>query len=122
MIHFKGVVEKEIGGKKVFFKFNMAALSYFADLQGLTIQKLGIELSDPKFSTIANFFYAGAVTYCRQEKKPQEFTQDDALEWIGIIGFEEAVQLFADAFVAPVEKNQPAPTTGHSKTTRSQKS
>jgi hypothetical protein len=43
MIHFKGVVEKEIGGKKVFFKFNMAALSFFADLQGLTIQKLGLE-------------------------------------------------------------------------------
>jgi hypothetical protein len=109
MIHFKGVVEKEINGKKVFFKFNMAALSYFADLQGLTIQQLSKELTDPKFSTIASFFYAGAVTYCKQEKVSQEFSQDDAFEWISVLGFEEAVQLFADAFTAPVEKNPKAP-------------
>jgi hypothetical protein len=109
MIHFKGVVEKEINGKKVFFKFNMAALSFFSDLQGLTIQGLSKELTDPKFSTLANFFYAGAVTYCKQEKKPQDFTQDDAFEWIGVLGFETAVQVFADAFTSPPEKNLKAP-------------
>jgi hypothetical protein len=106
MIHFKGVVERQIDGKAVLFKFNMAALSYFADLHGLTIQQLSKELTDPKFSTIANFLYAGAVTYCRQDKVKQEFTQDDAFEWVAALGFEEAVLLFAEAFNSPTEKNQ----------------
>lgn len=115
MIHFKGIVEKEIGGKKYFFKFNMAALTLLGDLQNAGIVEMGKQLKNPKLSTIANFLYAGAVTYCRQEKVPQTFTQDDATEWMMAIGLPESIDLLTEAFDVP-EKNQVPPQETGAKT------
>jgi hypothetical protein len=115
MIHFKGIVEKEIGGKKFFFKFNMAALTLFGDLQGLTLRQLGLELQNVRLSTLANFFYAGAVTFCKQEKSEQTFSQDDAAEWIAELGIIESLRLLNEAFDVP-EKNQVPPQETGAKT------
>lgn len=112
MLQFKGLVEKEIGGKKVFFKFNMAALTLFGDLQGLSFAEIGIELANPKLSSLSNLMYAAAKTYDRQEKpkEPQNYSQDDATEWVAELGFGEALNFFNEAFEVPEEKNGQAPT------------
>lgn len=111
MLQFKGLVEREISGKKVFFKFNMAAMTMLGDLQNLSMADLGVELANPKFSTVANFLYAGAKVYDRQEKpkEPQNFSQDDAAEWLSQMGLSAAMDLFNEAFDAPETKNGEAP-------------
>jgi len=111
MLQFKGVVEKEIGGKIVLFKFNMATLTMFGDLQNASLAEVGAELANPRISTLVNFLYAGTKVYDRQEKpsKLQNYSQDDAAEWIEKLGFDEGLSLMNEAFDAPEIKNGQAP-------------
>lgn len=111
MLQFKGIVEKDINGKKVFLKFNMATLTMLGDLQNVSLTELAQELMNPKLSTVANFLYAGAKVYDRQEKpkKFQNYTQDDASEWVAALGFDDALSILNDAFDAPETKNEDAP-------------
>jgi hypothetical protein len=104
MIHFKGLVERQVNGQVIVFKFNMAALVYFGDLCGLSLRDIALEFQNPRLSTITNFLYAGAVTYCRQEKKVQTFTQDDAAEWLAQLGLDEVMKIFSDALSVPTDK------------------
>lgn len=111
MLQFKGIVERDINGKKVFFKFNMASLTMLGDLQKISFQELGLELGSPKLSTIVNFLYAAAAVYDRQDKPkvPQNFSQDDAAELVAEMGFADALSLLNNAFDAPEIKNDDAP-------------
>lgn len=111
MLQFKGLVEKEINGKTIRLKFNMATLTLLGDLQNVSLAELAQELEAPKLSTVANFMYAASVVYDRQEKpkEPQAATQDDACEWIEAIGFREALKIVNDAFESPDVKNESAP-------------
>ena len=110
MLIFRGDVEKTINEQSVHFRFNMAALTLLGDLQNASLTELGRQLIDPKLSTIANFLYAGAYTYCKQEKKIITFTQDDATEWVSVMGIPSALDLLLQAFAVPdAEKNPTAP-------------
>lgn len=114
LIFFRGDVEKKVGGKNRLFRFNMAAITLLGDLQNAPLTQLAVEVSNPKMSTVANFLYAGAYTYARQEKKMIDFSQDDATEWLNEIGLDVALEMLGKAFEVPEpekdkEKNQTAP-------------
>lgn len=113
IIHYKGLVEKEIGGKTIFFKFNMAAFTLLNDLQGVSLEEFSAQIKKPRFSTLTNFLFAGAETAYQMDSKncdvngSRTFTQFDASEWLNEIGIgsEGAGGLFAKAFEVPESKN-----------------
>jgi hypothetical protein len=116
MISFNGGdVEKQIKGKPVTFRFNMASLTMLGDLQNASLTALAYECMNPKLSTLANFLYSGAYVYCKQEKKKIDFTQDIGPEWDAELGIDGALDMLLKAFELPdqpeseSEKNQIAP-------------
>lgn len=110
MIKNRGTVEREISGKKIGFKFSMAAFEAMGDDLNLGLSGLLISIGQGKLSTLATFLYRGAMQYCKAEKKEVNFTRDDASEWLGELGFEEVMKLAESCIEAPKhdEKNQPA--------------
>lgn len=116
MVRFKGEAEKEVNGKKLSFKWNMAALCLLGDIQNRSMSQLAREFLNPKFSTLSNFLYVGAVEFYKQSKKPIDFSTDDAAEWLDIIGIDKTLDLLSTAFETPedleagkaLEKNQTA--------------
>lgn len=98
------VIEIDISGKPVRFKYNMAALTLFGDYQNASLQELIEQISGkPRLSTISNFLYAGYVTCCKQEKHKIEYTQDDACEWVNELGIDKALLMLINAFDIPSE-------------------
>lgn len=110
MIKNRGTVEKEIAGKKIGFKFDMAAFEAMGDDLNLGLSGLLISIGQGKLSTLATFLFRGATRYCKAEKKQVDFTRDDASDWLGELGFEETMKLAESCIEAPKheEKNQPA--------------
>jgi hypothetical protein len=115
MIKYRGLVEKEIAGKKVFFKFNMAAIEMLGDLQDMGASKILTSGGEAKLSTLSAFLYSGAVQYCKQEKKVPDFTREDATEWVAELGLNEVLTMFITCFTGPKvdeEKNVTATPNG----------
>lgn len=115
MIKYRGLIEKEIAGKKVFFKFNMGAIELLGDLQNMGASQILTTGAEARISTLSAFLYAGAVQYCKQEKKTPDFTREDSTEWIGELGLSEVLKMFTEAFTGPKyeeEKNEGATVTG----------
>lgn len=111
MIKNRGTVEKEIAGKKISFKFNMAAFEAMGDDLNLGLSGLLISIGQGKLSTLATFLYRGAMQFCKSEKKQPDFNREDASEWLGELGFEEVMKLAESCIEAPKhegEKNQEA--------------
>ena len=120
IINYKGLVDLEIGGKVISFKFNMAAFTLLNDLQNCSMRELSVQLSDPKFSTFANFLYAGAETAYLQDGKNADakgkrtFTQFDGPEWMNQLDVDKVHSLLGKAFEVPESKNdQPLETQGN---------
>lgn len=103
MFHFKGVTELEIRGKKRLLKFNMRAISYFCDLQNLTIMSMARELGNPKISTLASFLYAGAVTYSKSISVDIDFTEDETFEWVDELGMDRVLKMITDLLIVPAD-------------------
>lgn len=128
MIKYRGLVEKEIAGKKMFFKFNMAAIIELGDITDLGASGLLTEGSKAKLSVLTAFLYAGALQYWKSEhktseskfKEPWVYTVDDAAEWFAELGLQPVLTMFLNCFRGPEyeEKNEVATTeeTGVSKT------
>ncbi|HYF69085.1 MAG TPA: hypothetical protein VD884_13170 [Ohtaekwangia sp.] len=109
MIYFKGIVEKEVNGKKIFFRHDMGALTMLGDIQNIGVNEIIRDCMRAKLSTLASFLYAGAARYCNLEKKTIDFTMDDAVEWLSDdkIGFKATLDMVEDCFKSPKyeEKN-----------------
>jgi hypothetical protein len=120
MIYFKGVVEKEVGGRKIYFRHDMGALSMLGDIQNIGVNEIIKDCMRGKLSTLAAFLYSGAVRYCAVNKKEIDFTMDDAIEWLteDKIGFAATLKMVEECFKSPKfeEKNGQATVTGHSET------
>lgn len=110
MIKNRGTVEKQIAGKKIGFKFDMAAFEAMGDDLDLGLSGLLTSIGQGKLSTLATFLYRGAMRYAKAEKKQIDFTREDASEWLGELGFEETIKLALSCIDAPVleEKNTQA--------------
>lgn len=111
MIKNRGTVEKEIAGKKIGFKFSMAAFEAMGDDLNLGLSGLLISIGQGKLSTLATFLYRGAMQFAKSEKKQVDFTREDASEWLGELGFEEVMKLAESCIEVPKhegEKNQEA--------------
>lgn len=93
MIKYRGLVEKEIAGKKISFKFNMAAFEAMGDDLNLGLSGLLVSMGTGKLSTLATFLFRGATQYYKQEKKQIDFTREDASDWLGELGFEEVTKM-----------------------------
>lgn len=110
MIKYRGLVEKEISGRKISFKFNMAAFEAVGDDLNMGLSALLISMGTGKLSTLATFLYRGALQYCKQEKIEPTFKREDASDWLGELGFEEAMRMAEACLDTPKyqEKNEPA--------------
>jgi len=117
IINYKGLVEREIGGRTVFFKFNMAAITLLNKIQGVGFKEFSEQLQDPRFDTFANFLYAGAETAFVSEGKNADkegkrtFSFDDATEWLNELGIMGAGELYIQAFEVPETKNDNPPSS-----------
>lgn len=106
MIKYRGLVEKQIGDKKVFFKFNMAAFEMLGDLQDMGASEIIRSGGRAKLSTLSAFLFSGAKQYCKEKSidpKYQDpgYTRDDATEWIGELGLKTVMEMFTACFEAP---------------------
>lgn len=108
MIKYRGLVEKSINNKKVFFKFNMAAFEMLGDLQNMGLSEVIRSAAVGRISTLSAFLYSGAMQYCKQEKTKADFTREDTTDWIEQIGWENVLKLITDCFEAPEVKNEEA--------------
>lgn len=114
MIKYRGLVEKEIAGKKVSFKFNMAAFEAIGDDLNLGLSAMLITMGSGKLSALSTFLYRGAMQYCKQEKKQPDFTREDATEWLGELGFETVVKLVEACLDSPKHEEKNVAATSNS--------
>jgi len=108
---YKGIVELEVCGDKVGFKFGMATTKYSCELEGLKCDASGVtelseRLASQTPSTYLNFFYAAAVCYSRLMKVPEP-SFDEVCNWVDNMNPEQSETAIADAFSQP--PNQTAP-------------
>jgi hypothetical protein len=123
MIKYDGLIEKEIGGKKIFFRYNMAAIIELGDMVNMGASDLLIEGSKAKLSLLTSFLLAGALQHWKQEHKTQEskmkepfpYTFDDACLWFAELGLPPVLEMYMTCFGAPKfeeEKNEEATVDG----------
>jgi len=116
IINYKGLVEKEIGGKTIHFKFNMAAITLLNKIQGGGFREFSEQLQNPRFDTFESFLYAGAETAYAQDGKNSDkegkriFKREDASDWLNELGLDGAGSLYIQAFEVPETKNENPPS------------
>lgn len=110
---YKGVVELEVAGEKVGFKFGVATTKLNCELEGLKcdaegIEELGRRLASQNPSTYLNFYYAAAVSYARLFKK-SEPTFDEVCNWVDTMETTQTEEALKVAFLQPTDPNPTAP-------------
>lgn len=120
----KRVLEKEIDGKLVGFRFNMLALGKACQIEGCSVdelyKKLGMTVKNigtkeepvmvqeqpTDLITLTNFFFASAVIYKEGKGERVDFTTADVSDWLEYFDVNETLSL---AFKTPDLKNTEAP-------------
>lgn len=110
---YKGVVELEICGEVVGFKFGLATTKLNCELEGLKcdaegLEELGKRLAAQNPSTYLNFYYAGAISYARLFKKPEP-TFDEVCNWVDNLETTQSEEALKTAFLQPTDPNPTAP-------------
>jgi hypothetical protein len=125
----KRILEREIDGKVVGFRFNMLALGKACQLEncsvdelykrlGMTVKNIGtkevpnmVQEQPTDLIAINNFFYASAIVYKEGNGEKVDFTAIDVSDWLEHFDMNELLMI---AFKTPDLKNTEAPTTGQS--------
>ena len=117
----KRIIEKEIDGKLVGFRFNMLTLGKACHIEQCSVdelyKRLGMTIKDGKqeqptdLITMNNFFFAAAVNYKDGKGEKVDFTATDVSDWLEYFDINEILIM---AFKTPELKNTEAPTTGQS--------
>jgi len=117
----KRIIEKEIDGRLVGFRFNMLTLGKACQIEQCSVdelyKRLGMTIKDGKqeqptdIVTMSNFFFAAAVNYKDGKGEKVDFTATDVSEWLEYFDINEILMI---AFKTPDLKNMEAPTTGQS--------
>jgi len=108
---YKGVVEIEILGEKRGFKFGWAANAMLCKLENAKFSVVQARLASEDPSVVCNFYYAGAIQYCRLFKVEKEPTYEDVANWIDHLSLEQNVEALKIAFAQYVDPNKEAPQT-----------
>jgi hypothetical protein len=118
MIKYDGLIEKEIAGKKIFFRYNMATIIELGDMMDMGASDLIIQGSRAKLSLLTAFLLCGAIQYWKQEHKTQDsknkdpftYTLEDAIVWFKELGLQPVLEMYSTCFGAPKyeEKNEEA--------------
>lgn len=82
----KNIVEIEIEGKKVGFKFCFASYSIFCDMHEVSLQKLLGYLKELNLVKIRDLMYSGHKAYCESKGIACKATTSDVEDWIDTIG------------------------------------
>jgi len=117
----KRILEREIDGKVVGFRFNMLALGKACQIENCSVdelyKRLGMTIKDGKqeqatdLIAMNNFFYASAIVYKEGRGEKVDFTAIDVSDWLEHFDMNELLMI---AFKTPDLKNTEAPTTGQS--------
>jgi hypothetical protein len=117
----KRILEREIDGKVVGFRFNMLALGKACQIENCSVdelyKRLGMTIKDGKqeqatdLIAMNNFFYASAIVYKEGKCEKVDFTAIDVSDWLEHFDMNELLMI---AFKTPDLKNTEAPTTGQS--------
>lgn len=82
----KNIVEIDIDGKKVGFKFCFASYSIFCDLHNVDLKELIDYLKNLNLDKIRDLLYSGHVAYCKSKRIECEATPESVGDWIDEIG------------------------------------
>lgn len=126
----KRILEKEIDGKLVGFRFNMLTIGKACQLEkcsvdelykrlGMTVKNIGtkeeplmVQEQATDLISITNYFYAAAVNYKEGKGDKVDFTPTDVSDWLEHFDINEILMM---AFKTPDLKNTEAPQkTGQS--------
>jgi hypothetical protein len=111
MNKYKGVVEKEIGGETVGFKFGMGSMAMLCDLEKDTLKNVIEKLGDATLlKTQINFYYAAAVQYARLFKK-EEPNFEQVANWMDCLSADIKEEIGKAAFEQYEDPNVKAPQT-----------
>ena len=109
---YKGVVELEVCGEHVGFKFGLATTKRNCELEGLKcdadgLEELGKRLAAQNPTTYLNFYYAAAVSYAKLFNKPEP-SFDQVCNWVDNLETSQSEEALKTAFLQPNDPNQPA--------------
>lgn len=112
----KGIFEREIGDRKVGFKFGTYAAGVSEQESGESIFQIfrKIESKESIVMSLLYYFYGGAVAYCKKYnlEKP---SIDEVADWLEELGLDVCMQIFNESLLQP--KNVKAPEkTGQNQT------
>lgn len=108
------MIEVEIEGKKVGFRFGVRAIESLSKSTGLsTIDAIITKLVEQDIPFRTKFLLACAVEYCRKNGMTVVYTEEDAFDWQDDLGLIETSKLIDSLLkVYSGIKNQEAPGTG----------
>lgn len=110
------IIEKEVDGKTIGFRFNMLTLGKTCQFEKCSVdelyKRLGLTLKEGKqeqptdLNAMINYFYSAAICYKEGKGEKIDFNLQDVAEWIEVCDVNE---LLSVAFNVPDIKNQTAP-------------
>lgn len=104
----RGIIEKELGGKKRYLHFGNEMLMLLED-DGIALSKLNELLRDKLASTVHKCIHHAALAYCRLNRKEPDFDKVDVSNWIDELGGTvEALNIITDGLKSVGLKNQEA--------------
>jgi len=112
---YKGVVEIEICGEKVGFKFGMACMAMLCKLENATLQQVQERLGSSDLNTSLNFYYSAAVQYAKLYKT-KEPSFEEVANYVDNMSTDQMTEAVKVAFGQYVDPNEKAPeaTAGQS--------
>lgn len=98
----------EASGRKRGFRFGTYQMGKAAACDKCDIIEMLKRIDAPgsNISTVLNFLYAAAVTYCEGNKEEVDFTVIDVSDWLDEVGLTKGMELIREGLATP---NSPAP-------------
>jgi hypothetical protein len=108
-----GVIEKEIQGKTVGFKFGTYTFKVIRQLTGIEVmedvfRKLTVN-NNVEF--LVSFLQACAIHYAKEKGQNSEITEEQVCDWMDEIGLADSRMMIMELIKAFTVKNLKAPVT-----------
>lgn len=104
---YKGIIELDVSGSKVGFKFGIRSMTLFCESQKINIKEsqkyLEYAAKDTNMGVIISFYHSAAVAYARLMKKPEP-SLDEVFAWVDEVGMDAMEKKISEVHKIPNEE------------------